>query len=122
MILPNHPLSNIELIYFADLLKIPNFRGVFMRNALPTTKPLINESVIINLDDKNGHGTHWTCYKKIGEKVWYFDSFGNMKPPKELFNYLQVSQIYYNCERYQNFNSFFCGHLCLKFLYNQLPT
>lgn len=90
-----------------------------MRNALPSSKPLVNESAILNLDDKNGTGTHWTCYFKKGETVWYFDSFGNLRPPKELFDYLNVSKIYYNYERYQDFNSFVCGHLCLQFLYNQ---
>ena len=105
---------------YANLLKIPNFRGVFMRNALPSSKAFENESAIINLDDKNGRGTHWTCYKKVGKNVWYFDSMGNVKPPKELFDYLKVNEIFYNYERYQNFNSFICGHLCLKFLYNGL--
>ena len=105
---------------YVSLLKIPNFRGIFMRNALPSTKPFENESAIINLDDKNGSGTHWTCYKKIGQNVWYFDSMGNVKPPKELFDYLKVKKIFYNNDRYQNFNSFICGHLCLKFLYNNM--
>lgn len=109
------------MIHFANLLKIPDFRGVFMRNALPSTKPFINESAILNLSAKSGGGTHWTCYRKNGQKVWYFDSFGNVKPPKELFEYLKVPQIYYNYDRYQNFNTFVCGHLCLKFLYNGLP-
>lgn len=103
---------------YANILKIPHFRGVFMRNNLPSTGVFENESAIINLDDKNGLGTHWTCYKKIGNNVWYFDSMGNMKPPKELFNYLKVDEIFYNHERYQHFNTFICGHLCLKFLYN----
>lgn len=118
--LPNHPLSNTELLKFVKILKIPNFRGVFMRNALPFTRAFKNESGIINLDDRNGLGTHWTCYRKVGNKVWYFDSFGNIKPPKELFNYLNVNEIFYNQERYQEYNSFVCGHLCLKFLHNEL--
>lgn len=89
-----------------------------MRNNLPSGGVHENESAIINLDDKNGVGTHWTCYRKIGNTVWYFDSMGNVKPPRELFDYLNVNEILYNHERYQTFNSFICGHLCLKFLYN----
>ena len=57
---------------------------------------------------------------RIGDRIWYFDSMGNIRPPKELFDYLKVDEILYNQERYQNFNSFICGHLCLKFLYNDL--
>ena len=33
--IPNKPLTNYELIYYAEKLKIPNFRGVFMRDTLP---------------------------------------------------------------------------------------
>ena len=93
-----------------------------MRNGFPNGGAHRNESAIINLDDKDGFGTHWTCYKKIGDSVWYFDSMGNMKPPKELFDYLNVNEILYNQERYQKFNSFICGHLCLQFLYNNSLT
>ena len=32
---PDKPLTNIELVRYARLLKIPDFRGVFMRDALP---------------------------------------------------------------------------------------
>ena len=35
-----------------------NFRGVFMRNKLPMIGPYIFESSIVNLDDKDGPGTH----------------------------------------------------------------
>ena len=86
-----------------------------MRNSLPTDGPKINESAILNLDDVRGRGTHWVAYCKIGKNVNYFDSFGNLKPPKDLLNYLGVDNIKYNYETYQAFDSFNCGHLCLKF-------
>ena len=91
-----------------------------MRNSLPEGGPLRNESAIINLDDKNGPGTHWTAYKKTGSHAEYFDSFGNLKPPPELCKYLKNSKIYYNHSNYQEFDTVVCGHLCLKFLSNQL--
>ena len=105
LILPNHPLSNVELMNYAKILEIPNFRGVFMRNALPSTNALQNESGIINLDDKNGSGTHWSSYKKTGDHVWYFGSMGDLKPLKELFDYLKLNEILYNHQRYQSFNT-----------------
>lgn len=101
-------------------MKIPHFRGVFMRNDLPQNGPKLNEAAVINLDNHTGPGTHWTAYRKNGEDVTYFDSFGNLKPPKELINYLGVDEIKYNYEKYQNFNTFNCGHLCLKFLSGNL--
>lgn len=91
-----------------------------MRNSLPTNGPRLREASIINLDDKTGPGTHWVAYRKNGVEVKYFDSFGNLKPPKELIKYLGVDELKYNHESYQNFDTFICGHLCLKFLSDNL--
>ena len=91
-----------------------------MLDALPA-KPLKFESAIVNLDKEEGPGTHWTAYKKRNKTVVYFDSFGNLQPPLELMNYFgNGSLIRYNYERYQDFDTFDCGHLCLMFLTNQL--
>jgi len=119
--LPPRALSNFDLLEYAKKLKIPNFRGVFMRNTLPSN-PHYRESAIINLDDDAGPGTHWVAYKKHGKDVLYFDSFGDLQPPYELISYLDVDRIKYNPERYQDFGSYNCGHLCLKFLCNRLKT
>lgn len=77
-----------------------------MRDRLPKTKPWINECGIINL-----------YYKKHDYKE-YFDSFGDLKPPIELITYLKPT-IEYNYKNKQKFNTFNCGHLCLKFLFNK---
>lgn len=88
-----------------------------MRNDLPN-KCLKNECGVINLDDKDGVGTHWCAYYKNNNICSYFDSFGNLKPPLELITYFGSScRIFYNHKRYQDFNTFNCGHLCLQFLY-----
>ena len=91
--LPNRPLTNVDLTKYVKILNITHFRGVFMRNALPSGKPKLKETAIINLDDKSGPGTHWVAYRKLGKDVTYFDSFGNLKPPKELINYLGVEKV-----------------------------
>lgn len=113
--LPRRPLTNIDLEKFAKMLKIPSFRGVFMRNALPN-KPKVNECAIINLDNYEGSGTHWVAYKKKKNIVNYFDSFGDLRPPQELVRYFDKCKIVFNYNRYQNYNTFNCGHLCLEFL------
>ena len=88
-----------------------------MRNDLPKYGPHKKEKAIINLDDKNGPGTHWVAYNKVNDDdVIYFDSFGNLRPPSEIVKYLKVKNIKYNHERYQRFDTYNCGHLCLKFL------
>ena len=75
---------------------------------------------IVNLDDKSGIGTHWVAYHKQNPIVSYFDSFGNLHPPKDLVKYLNAKTIKCNYNKYQNFDTFVCGHLCLKFLCNIL--
>lgn len=87
-----------------------------MRNKLPK-KIWINETGIVNLDNVNGSGTHWVCYKKLQSTVYYFDSFGNLPPPKELQKYFgNTPTILFNYDRFQNYDTMVCGHLCLEFL------
>lgn len=87
-----------------------------MRNSLPSSPPQQNECGIINLDTNQGPGTHWVAYKKTNNSAVYFDSFGSLKPPRELVRYLSC-KITYNSEVYQTYNTVNCGHLCLEFLY-----
>ena len=113
VVLPNHPLTNIELVDTAKKLKIPNFKGVFLRDTLPK-KPRASECGILNLDDSNGSGSHWSAFSKNGKDKLYFDSFG-LPPPTELLKYLK-GPVLYNSERIQPDNEVFCGHLCLYVL------
>ena len=85
-----------------------------MRDNLPKTVRRM-ECGIINLDDSYGKGTHWVAYWKNKSRNEYFDSFGNLQPPKELISYLG-NNVNYNHKRYQDYNTYNCGHLCLKFL------
>ena len=89
-----------------------------MRNALPTCGARRNESGIVNLDDATGPGTHWVAYAKRNNCVVYFDSFGNLRPPKELARYFGngATTIEYNRTSYQTYDQSFCGQMCLRFL------
>ena len=113
VVLENKPLSNFELINTAKKLKIPNFRGVFLRNVLPM-KSWKKECGILNLDDTSGTGTHWVAWYKDGNEKFYFDSYG-LPPPSELIKYLQ-SPLLYNSEQIQPKGQVICGHLCLYVL------
>jgi len=66
-------------------MRVPYFR-VFMCNMLSTSGAHRNES-IVNLDNATGPGTHWVAYAKRNNRVVYFDSFGNLRSPKELVRY-----------------------------------
>ena len=59
-------------------LGIKHFRDILSRNALP--KKIGKECGIVNLDDNQGPGTHWVCYRNIDSFVEYFDPFGLIMP------------------------------------------
>ena len=86
----NNTTTAKQLAYMAKSVK--NFRRIFMRNKLPKSS-LVNESAIVNLDSFEGPGTHWVAYKKVGNYITYFDSFGNLKPPLELIEYWGKNKI-----------------------------
>lgn len=112
-------MNDQDIRMYAKKLQIKNFRGVFMRNALPMpSQARPKECAIINLDDFDGPGTHWIAYWKNGNVIHYFDSYGNLPPPSELLSYLgSNSKILYNYNQYQEYGSIICGHLCLIFLH-----
>lgn len=87
-----------------------------MRDELPK-RPWKKESMIINHDTSNNPGTHWSCFAKENNIVYYFDSFGKLPPPHEIIQYLgSDKKIFYNAHQYQSFDTIVCGHLCLQFL------
>jgi len=57
VLLRNKPLSNIELLDAVKKIEIPGFRGVFVRDNLPS-EPGKHECGILNLDDATGTGPH----------------------------------------------------------------
>ena len=120
----NRGLSNFDILEIAKHLKIPHFRGVFTRDALPE-KPFENESGIVNLCTADEPGSHWVAYFKNGKKRIYFDSFGQITPieiqkylktPNEFKNDSMV--IERNSDVLQQPNTSICGHLCLYVIDN----
>ena len=72
------PLSNFDLMDWLAKLGIKHLRGIYSCDGLPhkTRK----ECGIINLDDMEGAGTHWVCYRNLDSMVEYFDPFGLIMP------------------------------------------
>lgn len=77
--------------------------------------PRQNESAIVNLQKSQQSGSHWVAYYRTENKVLYFDSFA-LQPPIEILKYFSKVPVLYNSDTYQTFDSYICGHLCLKFL------
>ena len=82
-------------------LSISHLRGIYSRNGL--LKKIRKECGIINLDDVQGPGTHWVCYRNIDNVVEYFDPFGLMMP-NEALKYFHTSgkRIVYSMDEIQN--------------------
>ena len=115
-------LTNFDLISYIEKLKVPYFRGVFMRDELPSRKHTI-ECGIMNLNKSNQIGSHWVCFVRGKKDRIYFDSFGQITPI-EIQKYLksksefdnEKSVIQRNSNIVQRANTHVCGHLCLVVL------
>ena len=103
------PLSNFDLTNWIDKLKIKHFRGIYSRDGLQSK--IGKECGIINLDDIQGAGTHWVCYRNLDSMVEYFDPFGLIMP-NEALNYFHTAkkQIIYSMDEIQNRNTVLCGY------------
>ena len=116
---PDKPLTNIELARYARLLKVPDFRGVFMRDTLPEY-PFNVECGIVNFNTSNQPGSHWVCYYRNKNERIYFDSYGQITPV-EIYRYLKTGSefdrgkevIQRNTDIVQVASTSMCGHLCL---------
>ena len=117
-------LTNFDIYDIVKQLKIPNFRGVFMKDTLPK-RPKSNECGIMNFNTSNQSGSHWVCWFKNRLDRIYFDSFGCITP-KELQKYLKTKREYENnilciqrnTDQVQQPNTQICGQLCLYVLKN----
>ena len=107
--IPDKPLSNFELERYVKQLKIPNFRGVFMRDTLPD-HPRNTECGIVNFNTRDQSDSHWVCYYKQGQIT-----------PVEIQRYLKTGSEFQRGQEVmqritdivQAPNTVVCGHLCL---------
>lgn len=110
----SHPLSDVEIGRLADSIGLP-LEGIFMRNALPTGKPL--GCYVFNTDRLGGGGTHWTAAYCTNKAVAYFDSFG-APPPVEIEAFLKRANPTYMFNNWiiQDPSATSCGLYCVAFL------
>lgn len=97
-------------------LGINNFSNFFNHDTLPPK--IKKECGIVNLDDNQGPGTHWICYRNLeNDFVEYFDPFGLIMP-HEVYHYLITSRkkLIYSQDELQNRDSVLCGYWCLYYL------
>ena len=106
LLLPFHPLTNIEISeYYANE---PRFNGVYSRNNLPNK--FKKGAYVINLDEYKNTGTHWVSLFVKANKVIYFDSFGIEHIPKEINKFINNNNIESNIFTIQAYDSIMCGY------------
>jgi hypothetical protein len=110
-------LSNFDINTILNTLKIP-FEDCLAKDEI-TTKNFTNGNYIINLQNHNQDGSHWTALIRNNENVFYVDSFGVCPPQNIVTICKQLKlQIFYNNTDIQNMNSNLCGYFCIAlFIY-----
>jgi len=86
--MPKGVTTNVLLQRLANRMRVLYFRSIFIRTALPTGVRR-NKSDIVKLDNAEGLSTYWVACAKRENRAIYFDSFGNLRPPKKLPRYLK---------------------------------
>ena len=112
--IPETALTNIDIEKYVKILKINNFRGCYMRDELKNLRCNSVECGVLNLNLSSASGSHWTCWFKINNDKYYFNSFG-LPPTKELVDYLG-SPILYSTFQLQEMIDQNCGKWCLFIL------
>ena len=121
MLLPFHPLTNIEINEYYK--NEPRFNGVYSRNNLPKT--IKKGAYVINLDQYENTGTHWVSLFVKPKYTVYFDSFGVENIPKEINKFIansdttkpsSLERIKSNIFRLQAYDSITCAYFCIEFI------
>jgi len=102
--------NDIQLKEYAKKMGLP-LNNILMRDEMNH----LNEDgfYIINLDNSNGNGTHWTSLFYHPLNSYYFDSYGFV-PPLEVEK--KIRPYIYNDADIQDFNSEACGYYALAFI------
>lgn len=118
----NDVLTNRDIVRLMG--DYPNFKGVKSHDMLGNMIK-VGESVVINLDDQEGSGTHWVCCLNGGRNSkFYFDSFG-IRPSDAIVKWLKGTEslargtgvkIYFSTSQVQRVDSQRCGWYCVYIL------
>ena len=88
--------------------------GVYMKDELKP--PLAQGIYVINLQNHDENDSHWTCFIKDTNDIYYYDSFGVVMPQNQYDIFRNESDnIYYNTSDHQNIVATSCGWFCIAF-------
>ena len=111
-------MSNLKI---DEILKHDkNYIGTFSNDNVPVLK--YNQSTIINLENSDRNGSHWTSYKRIGNKIFYFDSYGVAFIPNIIKKQYPKHKFICNIYRIQSIDSIQCGRYCILFVKSNIKN
>ena len=116
LLLPFHPLTNIEINEYYK--NEPRFNRVCSRDNL--SNKIKKGAYVISLDEYRNIGTHWIALTVKTNEVIYFDSFGVEYIPKEINKFIGNKNIKSNIFRMQAYDSIMCGYFCIEFINDML--
>ena len=116
--LDNYLMSNLKI---DEILKNnDNYIGTFSKDNVPILKN--DQSTIINLQDSDKKGSHWISYKKIDNKIFYFDSYGVAFIPDIIKNQYPKHKFICNIYRVQSIDFNQCGRFCILFVKSNIKN
>ena len=97
-----------------------NYIGTYSKDNAPILKN--NQSTIINLQNSDKTGSHWVSYKKIGNKIFYFDSYAVSFISDIIKNQYPNHKFICNIYRIQSIDSNQCGRYCILFIKSDIKN
>ena len=111
-------MSNLKIDEILEHDK--NYIGTYSKDNVPVLKN--NQSTIINLQNFDKRGSHWVSYKKIGDKIFYFDSYAVSFIPDIIKNQYPNHKFICNIYRMQSIDSVQCGRFCILFVKSNIKN
>lgn len=101
----SHTINELHILANEVNLKVK----IYDYLKLPIRIPDGNYIIMIHPPHENGH---YTCFKKEGKNLYYFDNFGQ-PPPSKIKNF---GNTYWNDKQITTINMNHCGIFCIDFL------
>lgn len=116
--IPDRITSNLDLkrIMDAQGCDVTFLFNTQVPKAMPS-EPGERRLYIINLDQQDRGGTHWTGMLSAPSHAYYYDSFGT-PPPKHILEWVRAhgKTVIYNTSQIQHHDSLMCGWYVVWFL------
>ena len=109
--MPCHFLTNFEIqTYYQNE---PKYNCAYSRNNLPNTK---GGAHVVNLDEYESIGSHWTLLYVNGDNIIHFDSSGVEHLPKEMEKLAGNKNNITNIYKIKACDLIMSGYFCIGFI------